>query len=59
MAKWNRMVAFLNFGLLLVLLLLILMVFVSMYYYQLVSYYRNHPDPEEQSRPGGFLTPLA
>lgn len=59
MAKWNRTVAFLNFGLLVVLLVLILAVFVSMYYYRLVSYYRDRPDLEEQSRPGGFLTPLA
>ena len=59
MAKWNRLVAYLNFGLLLVLLFLILLVFASMYYYRLLSYYENHPDPEDQPSPGGFLTPLA
>jgi len=60
MAKWNRMVAFLNFGLLVVLLLLILIVFLSMYYYQLLSYFQNVPDPElEQSGTGAFLTPFA
>ena len=51
MANWNKMIAYINFFLLLFLMVLILIVVIGMNYYQLANYYHNHP--EDQS--AGFI----
>ena len=57
MASWNKMIAYINFGLLIFLLLLILGVVMSIHYYNLSNYYYNHA-PDEQN-PTSFMAPLA
>ena len=53
MANWNRMVAYINFVLLVFLLVLILIVVISMNYYYIVS------QSAVPQNPAGFMTPLA
>ena len=53
MANWNKMVAYINFALLIFLLLLIIVVVLGMNYY-----YLSHNMGVPQQSPG-FLTPMA
>ena len=57
MANWNKMIAYVNFFLLVFLMVLILVVVISMNYYQLASYYHDHSTDERG--PSTSFSPIA
>ncbi len=57
MANWNKMIAYVNFFLLVFLMVLILVVVISMNYYQLASYYHDHSTDEHG--PSTSFSPIA